>query len=64
LIDDYVTDPPARLKDEAKGGETILQVSHATEASNEDAVCAQVRSHLVGAGTGHPLEERDGKLGG
>jgi hypothetical protein len=52
----------------------MLQVAHATETANEDDVRAQVRSHLVGAGTGtmsdrekkmgHPVEEGDGELGG
>jgi len=64
LIDDYLIHPPARLKDEAEGGKAMLYATQATETTSEDAVCAQVWTHLVGAGTGHPVEEGDGELGG
>ena len=46
MIDDYVIHPPARLMDEAKGGEAMLQMSHAAEA---DAIGAKVGNHLVRA---------------
>ena len=62
LIDDYVIHPPARLKDEAKGCEAMLQVAHAAETADEDAVGAKVGSHLGGAFTDHPVEERDDQL--
>ena len=64
LIDDYVIHPPSRLNDEAKDREAMLQATHATETTNEDAVCVQVWTHLVGACTGHPVEEGDSELGG
>jgi len=64
LTDDYDIHPPARLKDEAKGGEAMLQAAHAAEAADEDAVGASVRSHLARAFTGHPGEEGDDTLRG
>ena len=64
LIDGYVIHPPARLKDEAKGGKAMLQVAHAAEAADENAVGAKVRSHLVRAFTDHPVEVGDSELGG
>ncbi|RLN15879.1 hypothetical protein C2845_PM02G29870 [Panicum miliaceum] len=54
----------ARLEDEAKGGETKLQASHATEATDEDVVGEPIGSHLVREGTGHPVEEGDDGRGG
>jgi len=63
LIDDYVIHPPARLKDEAKGGEAKLQAAYAAEAANDDAVGATVGSHLVGAVTEHSVEAGDSELG-
>ena len=62
LIDDYVIHPPARLQDEAKGGEAMLQAAHAAEATDEDAVGASVGGHLDGAFTYHPVEEGDDEL--
>ena len=63
LIDDYRcfrrSHAPASLKDEAKGGEAMLQAAHAAAAANEDAVGAKVGSHLDGAVTYHPVEEGD-----
>ena len=64
LIDDYFIHPPAYLKDEAEGSEAIFQVTQATETTSENVVCVQVWTHLVGACTGHPVEEGDSELGG
>jgi len=54
--DDCVIQTPARLKDEAKGGEAMLQAAHAAEAADEDGVRATAGSHLDGAFTDHPVE--------
>jgi hypothetical protein len=62
-IDDYyIIHPPARLKDEAKGGEAMLQTAHAAEAADEDAVGENIRSHLAAAVTDHPVEAGDDEL--
>jgi len=45
--DDYVLPRPARLKDEAKGGQAMLQVAHAAEAADEDAGGATVGATLL-----------------
>ena len=57
-----VVHPPAYLKDEAKGGEDMIQVAHTAEATDEDAVGETVGSHLVGAVTYHPVEEGDDEV--
>jgi hypothetical protein len=66
LIDDdeYVIPHPAHLKDEAKGGEGMLQAAHAAESTDEDVVGETVGSYLVRAFTDHPVEAGDSELGG
>jgi hypothetical protein len=54
-----VIHPPACLKDEAKGGEAMIQEAHTAEATDEDAIGW---SHLFGAVTYHPVEEGDDEV--